>query len=196
MKLRYYLRGLGIGILVTAIIFCLMPGRKENLSDEEIRARALELGMVENTSLTLADMQKEQVPEMESVVQAENPKPQESAAPKETEAPKETATPAETTKPVETAKPVETQKPVETTNPQQSTASQIQGTETRTITIQSGASSYTVSKLLEEAGLVADAGKYDTYLCDNGYSRNIRTGTYEIVVGATEEEIAKKITGN
>lgn len=60
MKLQYYLRGLGIGILVTAIIFCVLPGEKETLSDAEIRARALKLGMVESSSLTLADVQNKQ----------------------------------------------------------------------------------------------------------------------------------------
>lgn len=65
MKLQYYLRGLGIGILVTAAIFCILPGEKGTLSDAEIRARALELGMVESSSLTLADVQNKQEPEAE-----------------------------------------------------------------------------------------------------------------------------------
>ena len=48
MKLKYYLRGLGIGILVTAVIMGVTQGsRKETLSDREIRERAAALGMVE-----------------------------------------------------------------------------------------------------------------------------------------------------
>ena len=40
MKLKYYLRGLGIGILVTAVIMGVTQGsRKETLSDREIRER-------------------------------------------------------------------------------------------------------------------------------------------------------------
>lgn len=56
MKLRFYLRGLGVGILVTAMIFCLLPSEKGTMSDAEIKARALKLGMVESSSLTLGDI--------------------------------------------------------------------------------------------------------------------------------------------
>lgn len=51
MKLKYYLRGLGIGIAVTSLVLGL-SGRKESLTDEEIKARAAELGMVEDTVLS------------------------------------------------------------------------------------------------------------------------------------------------
>ena len=45
-----------------------------------------------------------------------------------------------------------------------------------------------------EAGLVEDASDFDRYLVDNGYSRRISTGTYEIPLDSTQEEIAKIIT--
>ena len=48
MKLKYYLRGLGIGILVTSIIMGIaLSHGKQEMSDEEIMERASELGMVE-----------------------------------------------------------------------------------------------------------------------------------------------------
>ena len=47
MKLKYYLRGLGIGIFATVIILTIASlGKKKDLTDEEIIARAKELGMV------------------------------------------------------------------------------------------------------------------------------------------------------
>ncbi len=47
MKLKYYLRGLGIGIIGTAIVMGIaLSGKKETLSDEEIIERAEVLGMV------------------------------------------------------------------------------------------------------------------------------------------------------
>ena len=47
MKLKYYLRGLGIGIIVTTVILMIsFPGKEEKLTDEEIIARAKQLGMV------------------------------------------------------------------------------------------------------------------------------------------------------
>lgn len=47
MKFKYYLRGLGIGILISTIILSVSFAMKKNdLSDDEIIARAKELGMV------------------------------------------------------------------------------------------------------------------------------------------------------
>ena len=50
MKLRYYLRGLGLGILVTAAFF-IASNSKDTMTDAEVKARAKELGMIENTVL-------------------------------------------------------------------------------------------------------------------------------------------------
>ena len=52
MERKYYLRGLGIGIVVTAIIMGIATSGKRGMTDEEIIARAKELGMVENTVLS------------------------------------------------------------------------------------------------------------------------------------------------
>lgn len=53
MKLRYYLRGLGIGIVITALLMGLTKGSaKETLSDDEIIARAEALGMVQSSVLS------------------------------------------------------------------------------------------------------------------------------------------------
>ena len=48
MKLKYYLRGLGVGIICTAIIMgiALSGNKKEALTDTEIIERARLLGMV------------------------------------------------------------------------------------------------------------------------------------------------------
>lgn len=45
MKLKYYMRGLGVGILLTAIILSIGT-KKEKLTDQEIISRAKQLGMV------------------------------------------------------------------------------------------------------------------------------------------------------
>ena len=57
MKLKYYLRGLGLGMIVTALILTIAGGGDGSLSDEEIKRRAAKLGMVESSSLTLAETQ-------------------------------------------------------------------------------------------------------------------------------------------
>ncbi len=44
--LKYYLRGLGIGIVVTTIILTIVFNIRGKLSDSEIKERASKLGMV------------------------------------------------------------------------------------------------------------------------------------------------------
>ncbi|SDB39132.1 hypothetical protein [Butyrivibrio sp. INlla16] len=51
MKLKYYLRGLGLGIVLTAVIMGIALGKRTaKMSDEEIIKRAKQLGMVEAES--------------------------------------------------------------------------------------------------------------------------------------------------
>ncbi len=61
MKLKYYLRGMGIGIILTAIVMGFaLGGRKAALSDAEIIQRAKLLGMVEGDTGPLLDTQNEE----------------------------------------------------------------------------------------------------------------------------------------
>lgn len=166
MKLRYYMRGLGIGILVTTILMTVtLNGKTEKLSDAEIIERAEALGMEQKYENTvLADTVSENEVEEEEIV------PQEIVTDTEEEIPEEL--PAEDIEQV----------------------SEPESTETVQITVQGGDGSQTVARKLAEAGLVDDAAAYDKYLCANGYDKRICTGTHTIPLGASEEEIAKIIT--
>lgn len=70
MKLKYYLRGLGTGVLVTALVLGIaLSHGKGTITDEEVKKRASELGMVEEfKSLEEASKEKE---EEEAVKEAE-----------------------------------------------------------------------------------------------------------------------------
>ena len=220
MKLKYYLRGLGIGMAVTALILGIsFSGRQgqeaQTLTDEQIRERASELGMVDSSELTLAALQN-------------SAQPQTTMEPEVTEEPKLTADPETTTEPEATAEPETTTEPKATTEPEtmtdpeatvepetmtepETTAEPKMTTEPEateelelttapeqsqtTITIKKGSDSGSVSRMLYEAGLVENAKAFDNYLCNNGYSRSINPGIYEIAPGTSEEEIAKIITG-
>jgi hypothetical protein len=173
MKLKYYLRGLGIGMIVTALILGISFSNRQDqtsqiMTDDQIRERAAELGMVDSSELTLAALQNsekqptEGTPEETTQTQEQN----------NIEAEPETTVPAE---------PEVTEAP--------------QRTQTASITIQRGDDSGSASRRLYEAGLVENAKAFDNYLCNNGYSRSINPGTYEIAPGTSEEEIAKIITG-
>ena len=202
MKLKYYLRGLGIGMAVTALILGIsFSGRQgqeaQTLTDEQIRERASELGMVDSSELTLAALQNSAQTQttMEPEV-TEEPEtmtePEATAEPETTTEPEATAEPEMTTEPEVTAEPEMTTEPEATEAPELITAPEQSQT---TITIKKGSDSGNVSRQLYEAGLVENAKAFDNYLCNNGYSRSISPGIYEIAPGTSEEEIAKIITG-
>ncbi len=215
MKLKYYLRGLGIGILITTVILSLAGIGRKNMTDEEVVKRAKELGMVESTLLSdLPDQTKAEevrptepeTPEPETSLQPETSEQEISAEPEagpgpETSEP-ETLEPEVSPEPEESASTPETPVAPEETPvaPEETPVSQEDGNpdtpagETVTLVIGRGESSTTVSKNLKKAGIVEDAAAFDRFLCNNGYDKKIITGTYEIPYGASEEKIAKIIT--
>ena len=230
MKLRYYLRGLGVGIIVTAIIMNIAFSNKQEMSDEEIKARAAELGMIEDTVLApnqtptptagaAADGQgwtnivtptqtddiavshaAGQTTEQPAQGEAASGVPTPTAAitetpmssPTATPTAKPTAVPTAIPTPTPTATPTAKPTVVPTATPTPTQAVQ----ETVTITINSGEGSGTVSRKAAQAGLVADAADFDRYLCANGYDKKLAVGNHIIPVGASYEEIAKKLTSH
>lgn len=67
MKLKYYLRGLGIGIILTTIILTISySGRELELTDEEIIQRAEALGMVMEEDSLFPNKNKEDEPKVEN----------------------------------------------------------------------------------------------------------------------------------
>ena len=209
MKLKYYLRGLGIGILVTTVILSLAGVGRKNMTDEEVVKRAKELGMVESTLLsdlpdqTKTDEVRPTEPEISLQPETSEPEagpeseesastPETPVAPEETpEAPEETPVAPEETPEASKETPVA---PEETPVSPEDGNPDIPAGETVTLVIGRGESSTTVSKNLKKAGIVEDAAAFDRFLCNNGYDKKIITGTYEIPYGASEEEIAKIIT--
>ncbi|MBE5895019.1 MAG: endolytic transglycosylase MltG [Lachnospiraceae bacterium] len=200
MKLKYYLRGLGIGIVVTALIMHFaLGGEKETMTDEEIKARAAQLGMVESTLLSeLAQnnaasvsgnetASQNAVPEAEAEVEVE-PEVEAEVEPEaepEVEAEPETVPEAEVAPESETGPEVEPEVEDETPSV---------ATEGTYITVYGGDGSDTVARRLAEAGVVSSAAEYDAYLCANGYDVRICTGEHFIPAGATYEEIAIILT--
>ncbi|WP_418631979.1 hypothetical protein [Waltera sp.] len=205
MKLKYYLRGLGIGMIVTALILGISFSNRQDqtsqiMTDDQIRERAAELGMVDSSELTLAALQNsakqptEGTPEETTQTQEQNniEAEPETTVPAETQA---TAEPETTQEPEATAEPEPEKTAAPETTAEQEVTEAPQRTQTASITIQRGDDSGSASRRLYEAGLVENAKAFDNYLCNNGYSRSINPGTYEIAPGTSEEEIAKIITG-
>ena len=215
-----YLRGLGIGIVVTALLMGFTAGKKQTMTDEEIKAKAVSLGMVEQESVLKpvvsqdqADPVQEpaaeptQVPETKPTkAPTQEPTPEPTPAPEEKQedadakaedvAEEAAAEPAaeqvQADDAKEEAKPAETVKQEET---KEQSAGNVRTEGTFTLQIAGGYGSEKVCALLEKGGLISSAADFDKYLCDHGYDHKIRAGTYTIAAGSDYETIAKIITG-
>ena len=194
MNLKYYLRGLGVGIVVTSLILGIGLGsRKETLSNEEIKERARALGMVEEP-VTVAEAAAQQEAEA-----TDDPQLKDDADPelKDDTADKADAEPevsSETTpgaEPTASAAPEASALPEASAVPEAGSETAAETKEIVDITINPGEGSYTISSKLEQSGLIDDAAEYDAYLCDNGYDTKLRAGVHKIPMGSTREEIAK-----
>lgn len=238
MELKYYLRGLGLGIVVTAIIMGAAASGKRSMTDAEIIARARQLGMIEGLPLTesvsgekdAADESeknngnKDNVPDARQDISPE----QNADAGQDTDlgqntdldgtAPEEedgglmqpSGTEADASSDMQTARPgdeetavpdqtqPEEEEPLQMPEAQETASSQevmAPADHPLVVTIGSGDGSYEVSRKLADIGAVSSAEAYDTYLCENGYDKRIRTGAHTIPAGASEGQIARIITG-
>ena len=214
MKIRYYLRGLGIGILVTSIFFLVSNGNaNQTMTDEQVKARARELGMTE--SMVLADLAVKETTEeaveeiVESIVEEDTVEAgtlEESTI--EESATEETATAKEEESVSEEEASVPEEESLEEMSEEEPSseagenepvkeaeeeAGSAPNTEPVTIMVNRGEGSDTVSRRLQEAGLVADAHEYDRYLMANGYDKKIGAGEHVISAGATWEVIARTL---
>lgn len=214
MKLKFYLRGIGLGIIV-AVALCISAGMKnDQISDEEIIKRAEALGMVPSSE-TLNESVDEAIRDgLETEEMTENDASGDAAAvkvnedipatePDETEVnPDEadnsnfdetppaagsdgTATPKVTPTLTKEVTPAPTKEPDKDTDDTEN------DTEYITVVVERGSGSDTVARKIEAAGLVANASEFDRYLCNNGYDKRISAGNHKIPINAREEEIAK-----
>lgn len=180
MKRKYFVRGLGVGIVFGALIMfaAYMTSGKNRMSDEDIIKRAQELGMVKQSEYVL-----------ESDVTSEETT---------TEAPTTTekATEEVTTEAPTTTEKATTEAPTTTekATTEASTTEKADTSTQTTITISSGMSSEAIASALANAGLVDDASKFNSFLVANGYDMKLETGSFSLASGMSYEEIAKILT--
>lgn len=174
MKLKYYLRGLGIGILVTAAILTIVYHTKGSMSDSQIKKRAEQLGMVmastEEDTLFAQTTQDDTTIEETGTISVE-----------------ETTTVVETTEAVTEAP---TEKPTEASTevPTEAPAAEA------VLTISPGMYSESVSAELVRLGIITNQKEFNSYLVNNGYAERIQTGDFKIRADMSYDEIARIIT--
>ncbi len=183
MKRKYFLRGLGAGILFGAIIMlaAYMTSGSYRMSDDDIIKRAEKLGMVMKETDVIAsagDITTEAI--TEKTTEATTEKTTEAT----TEATTESTTEGTTTE--ATTEATTEEKTTEATTEKEKP----DGTKA-TITVSSGMSSETIAALLEDAGLIDSASEFNSYLVSNGYDSRLEVGSFDLEADMTYEEIAK-----
>lgn len=207
MKLKYYLRGLGIGIAVTAVILS-VSAKRETLTDAQIVAKAKELGMVEETVLSELEPEEETAETQDKLPEAQAEEANAEAGKEGTLQPerKEQSSNEQETKGQNEgsadAKPETDTKDSDQEEAVKGEAAagameenlKAEMESSVIVSIYPGEGSYTVSRKLAALGLVESADVYDKFLCQNGYDKKLCTGNYEIKEGASADEIAGILT--
>lgn len=185
MKIKYFLRGLGAGILsATVVLFAVYSYR---LSDTKVAERAKEMGMVyqqeqETTQITSeerktdAGKQTEESTALRETTTGERESEQEESEEKKSE--EQTS---------EAEKESKTQKITEKQT--ESTENETFSDGTVKISIPSGMKAASLAIMLEELEVVSSAESFKNYLIENNYTHRLRTGEYYLSQGMSYEEI-------
>ena len=200
MRLKYYLRGLGLGIIFA--VFIMMVGYRNHgssMSDSEIIEKAKALGMVETEDSS--GMKTDNKTDGKTDKKIDSSEPDTSIADTSTAEDTQTGTDntdadnttdtadADTTAPSDAA----------ATDPAASDAAgtdaaQPQQNTTFTITVGGGDTCRMIAERLQTAGIIDDAEKFRVYMGQKGVDQFIADGSHEIPYGASYDDIINILT--
>ena len=190
MNVKSYLKGIGVGMIVASLIL-IIAGNMNKVSDEDVIARAKELGYVQSTSVsqpevvdnTSSNTEQKKIEDSDKVESTENNDANTDNATDSVNADNATET-ANTTN--DTTVSDDSDK----TADNNATSS-----ETVKVEIKSGMSSESAALAVKNAGLVESDTEFNKYLCSEGYDKRLRVGSFEIPKDADFETIAKSLCG-
>ncbi|MBR6217690.1 MAG: hypothetical protein IKQ63_04125 [Eubacterium sp.] len=205
MKIKYYLRGIGVGLLLGVIIMyaAMVTFGYEKKSDDEDTKTVVENDV--NKGKTEAQTTEKATEKVTTEVKTEKVTTEKTDTTAEvtietttepttaatTEATTETTTEATT----ETTTEVTTETTEATSEKtEEPTTEKPSQNDTVTIVIESGMISTDVAEMLQDAGIIDDYKDFDRWLDATGYSTIIRVGEFIFHKGMTYEEIAEVLT--
>lgn len=195
MKLKYYLRGTGIGIVVTTLIFMIaISTHKSDLGTQNPTASDTESKTVAEAG---EEKQKDTLPESQDT-QAVQPEETEHADSKN-EQPKADGSTEDGLVRTGENKTGTSQEPEEAPKapdqqPDTPKEPEVKKDEKIRIEISGGQYSDIVCQKLQEAGLIDDAKAFNEFLVQKDYDNSILPGVYDIPKDSTYEEIARLLT--
>lgn len=203
MKLKYYLRGAGIGIIISTIVLTIaFANKKTVISDDEVKLKAAILGMIsveeaDELDAKISNLENEKA-NLESELEELNKIINESTVnvesdDKDKESKEDSSQEnSETIKDTKAEEKDENKEKVNTESSSKTSQGVPNGTEV-SFSISKGMGSETVAKILESNGLISDAKEFNKYLVNGGYSDMIQVGEYVIPMGATYDEIVDEL---
>ncbi|MBE5932515.1 MAG: endolytic transglycosylase MltG [Lachnospiraceae bacterium] len=198
MKLKYFLRGVGVGIIFGALIMLVayLTSGAGKLSDKEIIERAENLGMVKEENLVvIGDGSEDKSTEQSDLTTEDAVEATTEQA--TTEQAKVDTTEEGTTQEIIQGSDVSIEEVVdESINPttEDSTTQSADSTYvTAKISVTSGMTSTEIAMLLQDAGIIDDYLDFDEFLNVNGYSTQLKINDYEFNSNMTYEELAKEL---
>ncbi len=200
IKLKYYLRGLGTGIVITSLVLTISFNvrsctAKNNVPEEtttEDTTKEISSDKENNIENTTSKDDKS-----EEKSSSKDDKSEEKSTSKDNEAEEKQSSKDDESEEKTTEKDTEentTEKQSEDKSEEEPASDTPLTNQKVTLNVTRGMASDTVAALLEDAGAVDSAYEFNKYLYQMGYERIIRVGTYEIEVGMSYEEIARMIT--
>lgn len=235
MNIKSYLKGIGVGILVSALIL-IIAGNMNKMSDADVIKRAKELGMVE-ASAVIQNIEPANAAKENSVAASDNSdaatnktetsaddktaqnisdtnntnvKASDNSSINTTEDSKTNTSDISSPNATEDSKAsntVEKSPDASEDNNTDASASEVNDDtsasqnadnttgETVKVEVKSGMSSESVSLAVKNAGLVDNDTEFNKYLCENGYDKRLRVGTFDIPSGSDFETISKYLCG-
>ena len=190
MRLKYYLRGLGLGIIFAVIIMMIgFHDNKQSMSDTEIIEKAKTLGMVEakNISGTVAD-------------EYNSEKNDSSAAKSDASSPKAETEQDSQMQDSQTAQEDSQQEDSQQEDSQpaadakQETVEPQDAVTTHTISVTSQDTCRTIAEKLKALNLVDDAEQFRIYMGQKGADHFIADGEHVIPQGASYDDIITILT--
>ena len=190
MRLKYYLRGLGLGIIFAVIIMMIgFHDNKQSMSDTEIIEKAKTLGMVEakNISGTVADeynSEKTDSSATNSDASSQKAETEQDSQMQDSQTAQEDTQQEDTQQ--EAAQPAADAKQ-ETVEPQDAVT-------TYTISVTSQDTCRTIAEKLKSLNLVDDAEQFRIYMGQKGADHFIADGEHVIPQGASYDDIITILT--
>lgn len=200
MNVKSYLKGIGVGMIVASLIL-IIAGNMNKVSDEDVIARAKELGYVQSTSVsqpevvdnTSSNTEQKKIEDSDKVESTEN-----NDANTDNAKADDKATDVNTNNENAEDKAYDANADSSTTesaNSDKTTDNNATSSETVKVEIKSGMSSESAALAVKNAGLVESDTEFNKYLCSEGYDKRLRVGSFEIPKDADFETIAKSLCG-